>query len=80
MTGLAGSEDPKTALVVATYTWDVSSAEHPGDRVVRTGELSLVPSSAAGKTTWRIGAYTIAVERTVGDETTTTTATTEAPG
>jgi hypothetical protein len=76
LTGLAGSMDPKTALVVATYTWDVGSTEHPGDRIVRTGELSLIPVDGQ----WKIGAYTIAVTRTVDDETTTTTATSQPEG
>ena len=70
LTGLAGSMDPATGLVVAKYVWDVESTENPGDRVRRTGELSLIPVD--GK--WRIGAYTIVVTRTLDDVTTTTTA------
>jgi hypothetical protein len=73
LTGLAGTMDPKTALVVAKYTWDVRSAEHPDDRILRTGELSLIPVDGQ----WKIGAYTITVQRTVNNETTTTTATSE---
>ena len=70
MTGLAGTMDPATGLVVAKYVWDVTSVEHPNDRVTRTGEISLVP--VAGH--WKIGAYTVVVTRTVDDTTTTTTA------
>lgn len=72
LTGLAGSMDPATALVIAKYRWNVTSAERPADRVVREGELHLIPDGDA----WRIGAYTIVVTRTVDDTTTTTTATT----
>jgi hypothetical protein len=72
MTGLAGTDDPAAALVVARYAWTVESAANPGDRIVRTGELSLVP----GGDGWRIGAYTIVVTRTIADTTTTTTAAT----
>lgn len=70
LTGLAGSMDPATALVIAKYVWDVTSVKHPGDRVTRNGELSLVKVNGA----WKIGAYAISVTRTVDDETTTTTA------
>jgi hypothetical protein len=69
---LAGTMDPATALVVARYRWNVTSAERPEDRVVREGELQLIPDGAD----WKIGAYTIVVTRTVEDRTTTTTATT----
>ncbi len=72
LTGLAGSMDPAAALVIAKYRWNVTSAERPADRVVREGELQLIPDDGA----WKIGAYTIVVTRTVDDETTTTTATT----
>jgi hypothetical protein len=71
MTGLAGSMDPATELVIATFRWDVTSAERPKDRIVREGQLSLVPDDAGR---WRIGAYTIVVTRTVDESTTTTTA------
>jgi hypothetical protein len=70
MTGLAGTMDPATGVVVATYEWTVDSTEHPGDRVARRGEISLVPD---GKD-WKIGAYTIVVTRTVDRASTTTTA------
>jgi hypothetical protein len=73
LTGLAGSMDPATSLVVAKYVWDVTSAERPDDRVRRIGELSLVPVGGA----WKIGAYTVVVTRTIDDSTTTTTATSE---
>lgn len=73
MTGLAGSMDPATKLVVATFRWDVTSTERPGDRIVREGQLSLIPAGG----TWKIGAYTVVVTRTLGAETTTTTASTE---
>ena len=73
MTGLAGSMDPATELVIATFRWDVRSAERPKDRIVREGQLHLVPDDGD----WKIGAYTIVVTRTVDESTTTTTATTE---
>lgn len=73
LTGLAGTMDPATGVVVASFVWDVSSKLHPGDRVTRTGELSLVP----GDGTWRIAAYKLSVKRTIDDRTTTTTATTK---
>lgn len=72
LTGLAGTQDPATALVIARYLWDVTSKAHPGDRVTRDGELSLV--KVGGE--WRIGAYTITVTRTVDGTTTTSTAST----
>ena len=70
LTGLAGSADPKTSLVVAKYVWDVTSTKRPADRVTRNGELSLVKVNNEGK----IAAYDITVTRTVDSETTTTTA------
>ena len=70
LTGLAGGMDPATKLVVATFTWDVVSANQAGNRVTRTGEVSLVPDDGE----WRIAAYDVTVERTVDSETTTTTA------
>lgn len=69
LTGLAGSLDPRTELVVARFVWTVAGER--GDRIARTGELSLVPDDGA----WKIGAYTIAVTRTIGRTSTTTTAT-----
>ena len=72
LTGLAGSMDPATALVVANYRWTVASAERPADRVERVGELQLVRQDGD----WKIAAYGLVVKRTVGGETTTTTATT----
>lgn len=70
MSALAGSMDPATALVVARYVWTVEGES--GDRIARTGELSLVPDGGA----WKIGAYTITVTRDLGGTSTTTTATT----
>jgi hypothetical protein len=70
LTGLAGTLDPSTALVVAKFDWDVTSVDRPNDRVTRTGELSLIPVGG----TWKIGAYTVVVTRTIDDTTTTTTA------
>ena len=70
LTGLAGTLDPATSLVVAKYVWDVTSVERPNDRVMRTGEVSLVPVDGH----WKIGAYTVVVTRTIDDTTTTTTA------
>ena len=70
LTGLAGTMDPKTSFVVAHFTWDVGSTQHPGDRVVRSGDLSLIPVDGH----WRVAAYDITVTRTIADETTTTTA------
>lgn len=70
--GLAGSMDPATSLVVAVYHWTVTSVERPSDRIERKGELHLIPDGDA----WKIGAYVLAVTRTVAGETTTTTATT----
>lgn len=71
LTGLAGTLDPAAQLVVAEFRWDVTSVERPRDRVTRWGDLQLIPEGDA----WKIGAYTMVVTRTVGDETTTTTAT-----
>lgn len=68
--GLAGSMDPATSLVVAVYRWSVASVERPSDRIERKGELHLVRDGGE----WKIGAYVLAVTRTVDDETTTTTA------
>ena len=72
LTALAGTMDPATALVIAKYRWNVTSAERPDDRVVREGELQLIPDGEE----WKIGAYTIVVTRTVEQRSTTTTATT----
>jgi len=72
LTGLAGTQDPSTALVIARFLWDVTSKAHPADRVTRDGELSLVKVGGG----WRIGAYTITVTRSVDGSTTTTTAST----
>jgi hypothetical protein len=75
MSGLEGSMDTKTALVVARFRWIVAG-EH-GDRIARTGELSLVPAVLpSGEVAWKIGAYTIAVTRDLDGSSTTTTATT----
>lgn len=73
LTGLGGTMDPATGLVVAHFTWDIESKLHAGDRIVRTGDLSLVPDDG----TWRIGAYALTVTRTIADRATTTTATSE---
>lgn len=67
---LAGSMDPATSLVVAVYDWAVTSVERPSDRIERTGELHLIRDGGE----WKIGAYVLAVTRTVDGETTTTTA------
>jgi hypothetical protein len=72
LTGLAGSQDPSTALVIARFLWDVTSKAHPANRVTRDGELSLVKVGHE----WRIGAYTITATRTIDGDTTTTTAST----
>lgn len=72
LTALAGTVDPATALVIAKYRWNVRSADRPADRIVREGELHLIPDGQA----WKIGAYTIVVTRTIAERTTTTTATT----
>lgn len=72
LTGLAGTRDPSTALVIARFLWDVTSKAHPTNRVTRDGELSLIKVGGA----WRIGAYAIAATRTVDGDTTTTTAST----
>ena len=68
--GLAGSMDPATSLVVAVYHWTVASVERPSDRIERKGELHLIRDGGE----WKIGAYVLAVTRTVDGETTTTTA------
>lgn len=70
LTGLAGPSSPTAAFVVARLVWDVRSVDHPGDRVVRTGELSLIPVGG----TWKIAAYDVVVKRTIDGVTTTTTA------
>lgn len=67
---LAGSMDPATSLVVAVYDWAVTSVERPSDRIERKGELHLIRDGGE----WKIGAYVLAVTRTVDGETTTTTA------
>lgn len=68
LTALAGDGD-RPAMVVARIEWDVRSPEREL-QVRRSGELTLVP--AFGR--WFIGAYTVLTSRTVGGETTTTTA------
>ena len=73
MTALAGMADPATKLVVVSFRWDVTSKERPADRIFREGELSLIPVDG----TWKIGAYTVVVRRTIGGSTTTTTADSE---
>jgi len=70
LTGLAGTMDPATALVIAKFRWNVTSKKRPGDRIVREGELQLIPDDGQ----WKIGAYTLVVTRTIGADTTTTTA------
>jgi hypothetical protein len=72
LTGLAGTQDPSTALVIARFLWDVTSKAHPANRVTRDGELSFVKVGHE----WRIGAYAITATRTVDGATTTTTAST----
>jgi hypothetical protein len=70
LTGLAGSTDPAPAVVVARFVWDVGSTSPAGNRVARSGELSLLPVGGG----WRIAAYSVTVQRTVDAVTTTTTA------
>jgi hypothetical protein len=72
LTGLAGSQDPSTALVIARFLWDVTSTSHPANRVTRDGELSFVKVGHE----WRIGAYAITATRTIDGATTTSTAST----
>lgn len=71
ITALNGPFDGTPMFAVVDLQWDVGGSRRPGDRVVRTGELSLL----LGDDGWNIAAYDLHVERTVGDETTTTTAT-----
>lgn len=73
ITALNGPFDNAPAFAVVDLQWDVGGSRRPGDRVVRTGELSLL----LGEDGWKIAAYDLHVERTVDDETTTTTATSE---
>jgi hypothetical protein len=68
LTALAG-EDDQLAVVAARIDWDVSSPARDL-RIRRSGELTLVPAFGH----WFVGAYTVFTERTVGGETTTTTA------
>lgn len=71
ITGLNGPLGPEPVFAVVDLQWDVGGTRDPGDRVVRTGELSLVRGDAG----WKIAAYALHVERTIADETTTTSAT-----
>lgn len=73
ITALNGAMSTEAAFAVVDLQWDVGGTRNPGDRIVRTGELSLV----RGEGGWKIAAYDLHVERTIADETTTTTASTE---
>lgn len=73
ITALNGPMSTEAAFAVVDLQWDVRGSRNPTDRVVRTGELSLVK----GEDGWKIAAYDLHVERTIGDETTTTTAASE---
>lgn len=69
LTGLAGADG---AMSVITAGLDLRLVGHIDGalvKVVRTGELVLMPEGG----TWRIDAYDIAVTRTLADEVTTTT-------
>lgn len=68
LTALAG-EDDRPAVVAARIEWDVVSPRRKL-RVQRSGELTLVPAFGH----WFVGAYTVVTARTVGGETTSTTA------
>ncbi len=70
--GLNGLAGPDGVLSVVTADLDLRLIGHVGGarvRVVRTGELVLVPQGGS----WRIDAYDIRVTRAVGENTTTTT-------
>jgi hypothetical protein len=71
ITALNGPFDSTPVFAVVDLQWDVSGSRNPTDRVVRTGELSLVLDAGGA---WKIAAYDLHVERTIDDETTTTTA------
>lgn len=73
ITALNGAMSTEAAFAVVDLQWDVRGSRNATDRVVRTGELSLV----RGETGWKIAAYDLHVERTIADETTTTTASSE---
>ena len=73
ITALNGAMSTEAAFAVVDLQWDVHGTANPGDRVVRTGELSLVRGDGG----WKIAAYDLHVKRTIADETTTTSATTE---
>lgn len=68
LTALAGDGD-RPEVVVARIDWDVRSPEREL-QVRRAGELTLVP----GFGRWFVGAYTVLTSRTIGGETTSTTA------
>ena len=70
ITALNGAMTTEASFAVVDLQWDVGGSRAPGDRVVRTGELSLV----RGEDGWKIAAYDLRVERTIADETTTTSA------
>lgn len=73
ITALNGAMSTEAAFAVVDLQWDVGGTRDPGDRIVRTGELSLVRGDAG----WKIAAYDLHVKRTIADATTTTTASTE---
>jgi len=72
MAGLNALAGPDGVMSVVTAGLDLRLVGHIAGapvRVVRTGELVLVPQGGS----WRIDAYDIRVIRTVGENTTTTT-------
>jgi len=71
ITALNGGLTTDAMFAVVDLQWDVGSSIDPDARIVRTGELSLSRSEDR----WYIAAYDLHVERTIGGETTTTTAT-----
>lgn len=73
ITALNGAMSTEAAFAVVDLQWDVGGTRNPSDRIVRTGELSLV----LGDDGWKVAAYDLHVERTIADETTTTSATAE---
>jgi len=70
ITALNGAMTTDAAFAVVDLQWDVGGTRDPGDRIVRTGELSLVRGDGG----WKIAAYDVHVQRTIAEETTTTTA------
>jgi hypothetical protein len=73
ITALNGAMSTEAAFAVVDLQWDVGGTRDPGDRIIRTGELSLVRGDGG----WKIAAYDLHVKRTIADDTTTTTARSE---